>query len=258
MHIMNKSFIPAVCAVMLFSATACTTHYQLTSTSRTQIIVDKRYDAHPDKAAAAFVAPYKQKVDSIMGPVVGTVAHDMEATRPESDLSNLLSDILVWASKDYGEAPVMGVYNMGGIRAALSKGKVTYGDVLAIAPFENKICFLTLTGEKLLELFAQMAARDGEGVSHGVQLVITKDGKLVSAKLNGQPIDPKQSYRIATIDYLAQGNDGMTAFKSGTNVVAPSEERNNTRCIIINYFKEKAAKGESISSKVEGRIIVKS
>ena len=68
----------------------------------------------------------------------------MHADRPESDLSNLLADILVWAAKDYGESPVLGIYNMGGIRADLTKGDVTYGDVLDVAPFENKICFTTL------------------------------------------------------------------------------------------------------------------
>lgn len=252
---MSKSFLTAVGgALLLFTATACTSHYKLSNATRTCIVVDQRYDAMPDQVAADFIAPYKQKVDSAMGPVVGSVAHNMAACRPESDLSNLLSDILVWGAKDYNEQPVLGVYNMGGIRAALNKGNVTNGDVLAIAPFENKICFLTLTGEKLLELFAQMAARGGEGVSRGVQLVISRDGKLVSARLHGQPIDPNDSYRIATIDYLAQGNDGMKAFKDGTQVVSPSEERNNTRYIIINYFKEKAAQGVPVSAQKEGRI----
>ncbi len=254
---MSKSLLTAGGTLLLFTATACTSHYKLASTTHTRIVVDQRYDAHPDQAAANFLAPYKQKVDSIMGPVVGTVAHDMDVTRPESDLSNLLSDILVWASKDYNEHPVFGVYNMGGIRAALSKGNVTYGDVLDVAPFENKICFLTLTGEKVLELFSQMAVRGGEGVSHGVELVISSNGKLVSALLHGKPIDPKGSYRIATIDYLAQGNDGMTAFKAGTDLVAPSEEHNNTRFIIINYFKEKSKQGISVSARTEGRIKVK-
>jgi 2',3'-cyclic-nucleotide 2'-phosphodiesterase (5'-nucleotidase family) len=233
---------------------SCATHYQMTNISRTRLVVDSRYDARPDAEAARFLLPYTQKVDSVMGPAIATVAHDMEAVRPESNLSNLLSDILVWASKQYGEDPVMGIYNMGGIRAALLHGKVTYGDVLAIAPFENKICFLTLTGEQLLKLFGQIAARGGEGVSHGTELVISSDGKLLSARLHGKEIVPEASYRIATIDYLAQGNDGMTAFKEGTHLVAPSEEENNTRFIITNYFKEKNAKGETISAKVEGRI----
>lgn len=235
--------------------TACAPkHYQLTGVERTRIIVDNRYDQNPDEAAAKYIEPFKRVNDSIMGPVMGRVAHNMHVERPESDLSNLLADILIWAAKDYGEQPVFAVYNIGGIRADLTKGNVTYGDVLDIAPFENKICFVTLTGEQLMELFSQIASTGGEGVSRGTQLVITPNGKLVSARLHGEEIDPKREYRVTTINYLLEGNDKMTAFLKGTNKVAPSEANNNTRYLIMNYFKEKQAKGEIVDAKVEGRI----
>lgn len=240
----------------MLMGTGCASHYELASVKRTRILVDSRYDAAPDAAAAKFMGPYKHRVDSVMGPVVGEVDHDMTAHRPESDLSNLLADIMVWGAKDYHEKVDFGVYNMGGIRAALSKGKVTYGDVLDIAPFENKICFVTLTGAKVLELFSQMAHTGGEAVSHGVELVFTRDHKLKSARLNGKEIDPKASYRIATLDYLAQGNDKMEAFKSATNVVSPQESSNNTRFIIMNYFKEQTAQGKVVNAHKEGRIRV--
>ena len=249
---MNKKLL-IVLSLGAFLA-SCRSHYQLTGVERTRIVVDSRYDAQPDGQAAAFLAPYKHKVDSIMGPIVGEAAHNMTVARPESDLSNLLSDILMWAAPQYGENAQIGIYNIGGIRSDLTRGKVTYGDVLDIAPFENKICFITLNGEQLMSLFRQIAKRGGEGVSHGVNLVITADGQLVSARLNGQEIDPKADYRITTIDYLLGGNDGMTTLAKGTNVVSPQESRNNTRFIIMDYFREKAAKGEVVDAKVEGRI----
>lgn len=65
---------------------------------------------------------------------------------------------------------------------------------------------------------------------------ISKDGKLLDATLNGQPIDEKASYRVATLDYLAEGNDQLTAFKKGTDVFAPKQRENNVRFIIMNYF----------------------
>ena len=232
----------------------CASHYQVASVSKQRIVVDSRYDNKPVAQGEAFLAPYKQKVDSIMGPVVGIVACDMAAERPESNLSNLLPDILMWAAKDYNEKPDFAVYNVGGIRAALSKGKVTYGDILDIAPFENKISFVSLTGENVLKLFSQIAARGGEGLSHGVELLLSKDLKLVSARLNGEEIDPARSYRITTIDYLAQGNDGLTAFKAGTDLNSPKEDKNNSRYIIVNYFREQQAKGLAVDSKVEGRV----
>lgn len=247
--------IVAIAAVSLLTE-ACHTPYHLADISRSRILIDSRYDAKPDAQAADFLKPYEQKVDSMMMPVVGSTAHPMAAKKPESDLSNLLADILVWGGNEFKENPDFGVYNMGGIRAALPQGAITYGDILNVAPFENHICFLTLTGDRVLQLFREMAARGGEGVSHGVRLVITKDGKLDSALLNGSPIDTLKSYRIATLDYLAQGNDGLTAFKSKTDVLSPDDEPHDVRYIIISYFKHLATLGKAVDASVEGRITV--
>ena len=241
----------------LLLLSSCASHYELRDVSRTRILIDSRYDARPDAKAAAFLAPYKVKVDSVMSPVYGVAAHDMAAARPESDLSNLLPDILVWAGKNYGEDPDFGIYNIGGIRAALSKGEVTYGDILEIAPFENKIVFITLSGEKVMELFRQIAKRGGECVSSGVQLVITSDGQLVSARLHGKEINPNADYRITTIDYVAQGNDQLTAFKSGTKLNEPGRDEDNARFIIMEYFRQMSQQGKAVDSKVEGRITIK-
>ncbi len=209
---------------------------KLANISGTRVLVDSRYD---------------------VSPVVGQTARYMASKRPESELSNLLPDILIWASERFNEKPDFAVYNVGGIRAAFAKGNITVGDVLDVAPFENKICFLTLSGDKVRELFTQIAARYGEGVSHAVKLEIGKDSTLVSATVNGEPIDVKKSYRIATLDYLAQGNDQMVAFKAKTNVVSPQNEENNVRFLIMDYFRAFAAKGQAVDSKVEGRIVVK-
>lgn len=250
----KKRLFLGLVAASLFAA--CTSHYQVVGVERSRILVDNRYDRQPDAGAAAFLAPFKQKVDSIMGPVVGRSARYMTAERPEGTLSNLLADILVWGAKAYGEEPAFGVYNMGGVRADLPKGVITYGDVLDIAPFENKIAFATLSGAEVLELFGEMASVGGEGVSHAVRLVITKDGRLVSATLNGEPIDPERDYRLTTIDYLLGGTDKMTTFKKARNVNAPQAKENNSRFIIMDYFREKAAQGQEVDSQIEGRITI--
>ena len=247
---MMTAMVPLLCLA------SCRSHYQVASVERTRIVVDARYDAQPDAEAVAFLEPYRHVVDSVMGPVVGRSAHYLFAERPEGTLSNLLADILVWAGKDYGEQPVFGVYNMGGVRAPLQEGEVTYGDVLDVAPFENKICFLTLSGAEVMELFAQIARTGGEGVSHAVRLVITRDGRLVSATLNGEPIDPQRDYRLTTIDYLLGGNDKMMAFRKGRDVNSPQQVENNTRFIIMNYFREQTRLGKVIDAQKEGRITI--
>ena len=252
-HCKNHVLIAAMAALLTIS---CSAPYRMTGIERTRILIDKNYDRQIDATAAAFIAPYQHEVDSMMKPVVGRVAKYMAANRPESELSNLLADILIWGGKPFGEKPDMAVYNMGGIRAALAEGDVTWGNIIDMAPFENKICFLTLTGEKLLELFGQIASRGGEGISRGAELTIS-DGKLLSARLNGKEIDPQANYRVATLDYLSQGNDGLTAFKNGTDLVSPQDEKNNVRFIIMEYFKAETAEGRVVDAAVEGRIVVK-
>lgn len=241
----------------MLALTSCKQHYEVAGIQRSRILVDARYDAQPDQKAADFLKPYKHVVDSVMGPVVGHSAKYMTAKRPEGTLSNLLSDILVWASKDYNETPDLGVYNMGGVRADLPKGVVTYGDVLDVAPFENKIAFVTLRGDVLLELFGQMAAVYGEGVSRSVRLVISGDGKLLSATVNGEPVDPARNYRIATIDYLLGGTDKLEAFRRGVDIHSPKEVSNNTRFIIMNYFREMQKQGREVDAEIEGRVTIK-
>jgi len=253
---MNKKTV-FVALMPLLMLASCKSHYEVASVQRTRIVVDARYDARPDAAAVEFLKPYKHVVDSIMGPVVGHSAKYMTATRPEGTLSNLLADILVWAAKDYNERPDLGVYNMGGVRADLPKGEVTYGDVLDVAPFENKIAFITLSGEALLQLFSEMASVGGEGVSHSVRLQISKDGKLLDATVNGSPVDPKKDYRVTTIDYLLGGTDKMTAFLKGRDVNSPQEVSNNSRFIIMNYFRDMTRQGKVVDSEIEGRVVVK-
>lgn len=253
---MNRKTVFLALVPMLLLA-SCKSHYEVASVQRTRILIDARYDAQPDQKAAEFLKPYKHIVDSVMGPVVGKSARYMTAQRPEGTLSNLLSDILVWAAKDYNEKVDFGVYNMGGVRADLPKGEVTYGDVLDVAPFENKISFITMSGADVLELFSQMASVGGEGVSGSVRMVITKDGKLVEAKINGEPVDPAKDYRVTTIDYLLGGTDKMEAFRKGRDINAPKEVTNNTRFIIMNYFREMTKQGKVVDSEIEGRVVVK-
>ncbi len=253
----KRPIIYVAVLTVLMAGTSCRSHYEVASIERTRILVDSRYDAQPDAQAAEFLKPYKHIVDSVMGPVVGRSAKYMTAERPEGTLSNLLADIMVWAGKDYGEKVDLGIYNMGGVRADLPKGDVTYGDVLDIAPFENKIAFTTLYGKELLELFSQIAAVGGEGVSHAVRMVISTDHKLLSATVNGEPIDESREYRIATIDYLLGGTDKMEAFKKGHHINSPQDVSNNSRFIIMNYFREQQRMGRVVDAEIEGRVVVK-
>lgn len=227
--------------------------YHVTNTTRTRILIDDKFAQ--DAEAVKYLEPYKHVVDSIMSPIVGETAKFMKAYSPESELSNLLADIMVWCGKKYNETPELGIYNMGGIRAALPAGKVTFGDVLDVAPFENKICFLTLTGEQLTTLFQQICKANGAGISHGWE-VIVKGKELKSLKYQNEAIDPQRKYRVATIDYLIDGNDGFKEFMNATDINSPKDEMSNTRFLITDYFRAMYAEGKIVDSNIEGRVVM--
>jgi hypothetical protein len=39
--------------------------------------------------------------------------------------------------------------------------------------------------------------------------------------------------------------------------VSPTDPSNNSRFLIMNYFRDKASRGEEVDAKVEGRIKIK-
>ncbi len=249
-----KKYIVMAVVFLTTAISAFAQKYHVANVTRERILIDSTFVA--DARGMEVLAPYKHVVDSIMSPVVGKVAKYMAAHNPESELSNLLADIMVWQGRRYGENPDLGIYNMGGIRAALPAGDVTFGDVNDVAPFENYISFISLTGTQMNILFDQIAKSNGCGLSKGIALVI-KDRKVESVTLNGEPIDPNRVYRIVTLDYLAMGNDGFLELTKGSDMKFPKDEHARTREFIVEYFLEKSKAGEIIDAEIEGRLVLK-
>ena len=108
-----------------------------------------------------------------------------------------------------------------------------------------------MTGEQLLDLFRRFAAVGGQGIS-GAQLTVSKDGQLLGATVNSKAIEKEQNYRIATIDYLAEGNDGMSTLREGKD--RQLFDTLTLRQVVTNYIIEKTKEGSQIDSKIEGRI----
>lgn len=80
--------------MLLMASPAFAQKYKVAKVERTRILVDQKWDAQPDAEAARFIAPYKSKVDSIMGPVVGHIAHDM--TRHVRRANSVTCSVISW------------------------------------------------------------------------------------------------------------------------------------------------------------------
>jgi 2',3'-cyclic-nucleotide 2'-phosphodiesterase (5'-nucleotidase family) len=224
--------------------------YKVRSTKWKQLEVTSDLDKKPDSLALAIIAPYKASVDSVMSPVLGMSRVAMVPKRPESLLSNWAADMLVEGSTATGlpEAD-MGLVNIGGLRNNMPEGMVTCGDIILISPFENTLVVLEMKGKHMLELMRNIAAVGGEGVSGSVRMVISKDRKLISATINGEEISRKRTYTVATLDYLAEGNDKMFALKK-------ARKRHDIGLKTREVLMESVIKHRIIDSKIEGRIVI--
>lgn len=225
--------------------------YKVSSFCWERIEVTSALDEKPSAEAAAIVAPYKASVDSMMAPVLGMSRVSMNVKRPESLLSNWAADVMVEGGTATGLEPAdMGLINIGGLRNNMPEGIVRRGDIMLISPFENYMVVLEMKGSDLLELMRNIAAVKGEGVSSSVRMEITEDGKLLSCTVGGKEIDPHRIYTVATIDYLAEGNDKMHALKKAV-------KRHDIGILARDIMMEYVIKYRIIDSKIEGRITVK-
>ena len=227
--------------------------YEVQSIKPHRIEITKALDANPLVEAETFVAKYRVGVDSLRMPYVGQSDMYMAASRPESLLSNWVADALVAEGERQGYHPDLGVTNMGGLRAAMPADTVRRGDILAISPFENYFTILKMRGSDVTALFHDIAALRGEGLSSSARLEITHDGQLKSATLAGEPIDPERIYTIATIDYLADGNDKLYSFKRAVERIGSKELMSN---LLINHLRNLDQQGLKATSQIEGRITI--
>lgn len=195
----------------------------------------------------------RQAVDSIKAPVIGVAAKRLTLSSPESPLMNFAADaLLMMARRESNEAVDIAVTNKGGLRSEIDEGAITFGDIYNVFPFENTLTLLTLDGDGLLKLFAEIAKEGGEAIS-GARIMMTGDGKLVAATVAGKAVDPNKRYRIATSDYLSQGNDGLTTLALG------SDKKNYTvtiRDMMIEYVATLHKQGVAVDACNDGRITI--
>ncbi|WP_046504811.1 bifunctional metallophosphatase/5'-nucleotidase [Streptomyces odonnellii] len=167
------------------------------------------------------------------------------ATSPESPLGDVIADAQLagTAPADKGGAQ-LAFMNPGGIRADLvyaasgaeGDGVVTYGEAFTVQPFTNMMNVFDLTGAQIITALQQQVSGANAAspkilqVSNGFTytLDMTKTGAdrvlTDTVKLNGAPIDPAKTYRVAMNEFLGGGGDGFAALGQGKNkLVGPSD-----------------------------------
>lgn len=154
----------------------------------------------------------------------------------------------------------IGLMNGGGIRTSIEKGEFTLRDANSILPFRNKVMLVELTGATILEALENSVSRVStlgggflqvSGMSYSYNPSQPVGDRIVSVKVNGEPIDPENVYTVALTNYLYNGGDGYSMLKDGKVIVDSDNARTDVE-VLIDY----ATSLGVIDVGLEGRISV--
>lgn len=206
----------------------------------------------PDAKVAALIDPYMKKVEAKRNEKTG-ITTATKLTRDyehESQVGDLLADAL----RDFTKAD-FAMVNSGGIRTDLRQGDLIYSDFFEMQPFDNYPAVVQITGAQIADILKITTASD-RGLVQVSGLRYTKDNHKLTALTDagGNPLDPDKLYRLATIDFLANGGDGWIAV---TSKIPPErisiDQSHPMRDAIIEAVKKWP---QPVNVKLEGRVTV--
>lgn len=150
----------------------------------------------------------------------------------ETNLGDFVCDACLYYATNAGVMADIAFVNGGGVRANLNHGNVTKGDLINVNPFNNQLCYTSVSGQDLLYALELSASSLPESngdflqVSEGLEFVIrtdidspvlrsgstfvgiddAKERRVRRAKLHGKAIDPQAAYTLVCHSYyLVEG-----------------------------------------------------
>jgi 2',3'-cyclic-nucleotide 2'-phosphodiesterase/3'-nucleotidase len=209
-------------------------------------------DFRPATDVTKVLEPFQEKVLLKMDEPVGEATASLTYSRTiESPLADLIAD----AFREKGKTQIA-IHNIGGIRAPINPGKIKWGDIFEVLPFQNTLVTLKLTGaqiKKTLErgLLNEVGMTAISGIRAQFDTRKAAGEKIVSLLLtDGTPVDDSKLYSVTTNDFVVAGGDGFSELPKGTDIT-------NTgiflRDVLVDYIKDRRV----ISPILDGRITLK-
>jgi 5'-nucleotidase len=167
---------------------------------------------HPDTQVANVLAPAIAAAAALKQEQLGPVLETPFERRPdpESSIGNLFTDILL-ASDPSADVAIHNT--LGGIRADLPAGPLTYGSIYEMFPFDNRIVRLTLSGADLRTVLANQIegpVRHAQVSGIRVRAVCDRSALVLTMyDRYGREIGDNANLLVITNDFLTTGGDGI-------------------------------------------------
>ncbi|WP_346882101.1 5'-nucleotidase [uncultured Algibacter sp.] len=175
----------------------------------------------------SYIKPYRNHIEKDLDSVLAYAAE----TYSKSDgnfntaIGNFMADAVYLQANPIfkrrtGKDISMVLLNHGGIRSILPKGPITKRTAYEIMPFENSIVVVALKTAQIHELTHYLSTSKKAHPISGLSLTLNMDNKIIDTKINQKHIEPNKTYYVATSDYLFNGGDNMTFFKTNDSLYA--------------------------------------
>lgn len=159
----------------------------------------------------SLLSPFQNKGKAQLDVKIGAVNDRLEGDRSKVRFVQTNMGHLILAAQMVRTGADFGVMSGGGIRDSIEGGDITYKSVLKVQPFGNVVVYADMNGKDVtdyLTAVAQMKPDSGAYPQFARVSFVAKGGKLNELKINGEPIDPAKTYRMATLSFNATGGDG--------------------------------------------------
>ena len=219
---------------------------EVTEASAFNHIVTQNVSRNAD--AQAILDKYTTLSAPLANRVIGSITEDIRSSRDvpsgqnaagEQPMGDVIADAMLEATapSDFGSA-VAAFMNSGGVRGGLlfdqlsggeQPGEVTYGEAFTVQPFGNTLVVKTCTGQQIYDVLNQQFNNPAAG-SNRIMLPsanvhyqwTTAGGAHIvdgSVSFDGgtTAIDKNTTYRIAVNNFMADGGDNYTVFRSCTD-----------------------------------------
>ena len=190
-----------------------------------------------DAAAAAFLAPFSDGVQSMRTDAIGVAAKSLPNIRvpgvtgsgislPHGSLiAPLVARSMLEKFDTTGIGADMALQNAGGVRDGVNRGNITVGTAYMLLPFGNTLCVLDATGQQIKSALEYGVTRGRGAFPYVAGARYTADMNqpeghrvtsvdMLNAAGKWEPLEMARTYRLVTNSYLARGGDGYDMFKS--------------------------------------------
>ena len=212
-----------------------------------------KFKKNSDVASVAALVLAAQPAMADKKQVIGHSAREIKEGKPESELSNMIVDILMAEAQTVAGKPVhIGVLNYGGIRANIPAGNILLDDVESMLPFQNYLVYIEHKGSQIRKILEEMGPKRFQALG-GVRIVV-ENKQIVSIELGGEPLDDNKVYGMVTITFLLNGGDGLYLAENALSVQTLDVL---VREPVLKYIKNETAEGRQVEYHKDGRIIIR-